>query len=436
MEANRGDPVAAARRRLGGALIAWRESAGISQTELARRINYDRSSVSHTERGGQTPAADFWRACDTVLNTGGELASLHLTWWTAKQHRLAADQARRRATRLSSRSQDHPHRPPLPTASTAVDGPSPLDLQSAPAHVTVGGVAAIRAVLDALASSERQLGGAGLREHTAAYLRTVIQPRLHAPADEAVRDQLFTVATEFALRLSSMHLDAGDLPACRALLATAAGLAHQTDDPSLIAWVLARRGEQDVHEHRVEPAVAFTAGAVTLARHAPPGSLAFVLGKHALALSLTGDRAATLTTLGQAHDACDQRGRRPEPPWMGRYHRTHLRHDEARCYANLGLGTRAVRAAEDCLRDRAGGADTRPRAFTLGIHAIGHTHNRQIEQACHTARELTTLTRQLASERVRLRLAETLTALRPYRRLTPVRDLYELARPVVGSPNG
>ncbi len=42
-------------------LTRFRETAGISQAELARRANTTRSSINRIERGGQTPSMDLVR---------------------------------------------------------------------------------------------------------------------------------------------------------------------------------------------------------------------------------------------------------------------------------------------------------------------------------------------------------------------------------------
>jgi predicted kinase/transcriptional regulator with XRE-family HTH domain len=65
--------VTEARRQLGAQLAAARVAAGYSQTELARKINYGRSSVASAEIGHQCCSGDFWAAADKALAAGGAL---------------------------------------------------------------------------------------------------------------------------------------------------------------------------------------------------------------------------------------------------------------------------------------------------------------------------------------------------------------------------
>jgi tetratricopeptide (TPR) repeat protein len=215
------------------------------------------------------------------------------------------------------------------------------------------------------------------------------------------------------------------------LLGAAASLAQESGDLSLAAWALARRGEQEIHEKNTGAALACTSAAVALARTTSPAVRAFLLAKQALALSMTGDRAAALHVLAEMHAAAEQAGATDEPRWIGRYGRGHLWHEEGRCYYNLGMGAEAARAAEESMKIRSRDRFARPRAFSLGVQAIGYAQAGEVERACAVATELVAMTSQLASARVRIRLAEALEALQPYRDVAVVRDLREAAQPVL-----
>ncbi|GGQ84565.1 hypothetical protein GCM10010195_45350 [Kitasatospora griseola] len=60
----------------GAVLRERRRSAGFSQGDLARRVHYDKSHISKVESGDKPPTADFARACDRALRTGGALLEL------------------------------------------------------------------------------------------------------------------------------------------------------------------------------------------------------------------------------------------------------------------------------------------------------------------------------------------------------------------------
>ncbi len=300
-----------------------------------------------------------------------------------------------------------------------------------PPTVAMADVGVIRDMLRVLTASDRQCGGAHARQYATDYLGNLVLPRLRAHGDERVVRELFAVSTEFALRVASMHLDAGDARMSRRLLGTAASLAQETDDVTLTAWVLARRGEQEIHQQNTGRALAYTGGAAAMARHAAPGARAFILTKHALALSMTGERKETQRVLGEVWDAYDKLGSAAEPEWMGVYGWGHLRHEEGRCYYWLGMGQQAARAAEESMQVSSRDRFARPRAFSLGVQAIGHAQARDVDKACAVGQELVAVASQLASDRVRLRLLEVFHALRPYRKEAAVQELDEAARPVL-----
>ena len=302
---------------------------------------------------------------------------------------------------------------------------------SAAMSATAVDVAMIRSVLDALTAHERQFGGGEARTYAMDYLRHMVWPHLHAAASGPAFGDLCALAAEFSLRAASMQLDAGNASASRDLLGAGLPLAQETGDPVLVAWVLARFGELDIRQENVDRAVAYTSGAAATARRATPRARSFILAKHALALSVTRDRHATLRVLGQAQDSAARAGSSAEPEWMRFYGAEHLRHDQARCLVNLGMGDQAIPAAEESMRAR---RLSRPRAFSLAVQAIGHVRSKDnaVDRACELGAELVTITGQLASDRVKVELARVLTALQPYRTSAAVRELAEAARPVLG----
>jgi transcriptional regulator with XRE-family HTH domain len=321
---------------------------------------------------------------------------------------------------------------------------APMRPSPGPVSAGAGDAEVIRNMLNALTASDRQFGGTHARQYATDYLSTVIQPRLHSHADERLLRRLFAVSTEFTLRVSAMHLDTGHARTSLRLLGTASSMAQETNDLTLTAWVLSRRGEHEIHQamlaryrgaepshaKHTERALAYTSGAAAMARQSSPQARAFILTKQALAGSMTGDHAQTQRILGEVWDAYDKAGGAEEPDWMRMYGWGHLRHEEARCYYNLGMGEEAVRAAEESMKVR---TDPRPRAFTLGIQAIGYTQTKpkDLDRACAAAHEVIELIGQVTSDRVRIRLGEVLDALRPYQETAAVRDVFDAAQPVM-----
>jgi transcriptional regulator with XRE-family HTH domain len=62
--------------RLGAELRRRRREAGLEQRELADRIGYHRTSLSHVERGREVPAEAFIASCDRQLGAEGALLGI------------------------------------------------------------------------------------------------------------------------------------------------------------------------------------------------------------------------------------------------------------------------------------------------------------------------------------------------------------------------
>lgn len=67
------EQVAEARRDLGRLLAVWRDAAGLSQIELARRLAYSRSTLANAETGRQMVTRAFWQGADRECGAAGAL---------------------------------------------------------------------------------------------------------------------------------------------------------------------------------------------------------------------------------------------------------------------------------------------------------------------------------------------------------------------------
>lgn len=56
-----------------GELKRWRENRGLSQSSLAKKMRYDRSHISKTEKGQGFPSPDFAKRADDALAAGGAI---------------------------------------------------------------------------------------------------------------------------------------------------------------------------------------------------------------------------------------------------------------------------------------------------------------------------------------------------------------------------
>ena len=67
---------AAVLRAVGRQIKAWREAAGMRQSELGSAIGYGEDMISSVERGRRGPSPEFLDKADEVLGAGGKLAAM------------------------------------------------------------------------------------------------------------------------------------------------------------------------------------------------------------------------------------------------------------------------------------------------------------------------------------------------------------------------
>ncbi|MGW1974122.1 hypothetical protein [Streptomyces sp. NPDC001889] len=303
--------------------------------------------------------------------------------------------------------------------------------------VADGDVQVIRSMLTALTASDHQFGGGHARAYATDYLRRVVQPRLHTHMSDPVRGEMFQTATEFAVRVAWMHFDVGHHELAGRFLALALSAAQEADDPTLMGWVLAMRGLTSVWALDAEKALSYTEGAVGMTGRSPWKARAFVTGKAALAMSLTGDRDSTHWLLWQVRGYLERADGAGEPAWSDIYDLAYLRDEEGNCFRNLGLGREAVEAEEEAMRLRGSGRNSyaRLRAFSLAVQAVGHMQAGEVEQGAVVGTELVGLLPAFSSQRVQRRLQDVLNAAQPYRQMPAVRDFFEVARSALPNPS-
>jgi tetratricopeptide (TPR) repeat protein/DNA-binding XRE family transcriptional regulator len=90
----------AASEELGARLRDLRQTAGLTQRELAERVGYSRARVAGAE-SGEGCAPLFWAGCDKVLSGGGVLMAGFRTVEALRRRRAADDAAAAQAERAS-----------------------------------------------------------------------------------------------------------------------------------------------------------------------------------------------------------------------------------------------------------------------------------------------------------------------------------------------
>ena len=267
------DPVVERRRRLGEALAAGRAAAGLNQTELARRLKYDRTTVAHAERGAQIPAAEFWQACERLLKAEGLLLRLYAEWQQAKDDKAADTAAWARAeqrVRLADRGVHESGR-------DAVLGVADSDaLSAAEPHAIQAVGLDLWDLLEAL--SGRQLGRVTLTaiERSVALIDSeyakfppgVLFPEvrwqlralartLRESQPVTQRRRLCSLAGQLGGLRAWLHFDCKDHASATAWYELAMTAALQAEDHTLCGWLLGGRSLVPSYDHDPKTALAY-----------------------------------------------------------------------------------------------------------------------------------------------------------------------------------
>ncbi|MFC5898958.1 helix-turn-helix domain-containing protein [Streptomyces zhihengii] len=88
------DESAAVLKAVGRQIKAWRERAGLRQSELGAAIGYGEEQVSSVERGRRVPKPEFLDKADEVLEAGGIIAAMKRDVAEARYPKKVRDLAR------------------------------------------------------------------------------------------------------------------------------------------------------------------------------------------------------------------------------------------------------------------------------------------------------------------------------------------------------
>ncbi|RQW93617.1 XRE family transcriptional regulator [Micromonospora inaquosa] len=428
------DETKTARRALGRRLAQLRRAAGHTQHDLARLVQYGRSSVANTETGHQHPDRSFWARCDIVLETGGVLVSEY-DRITERDHR------RRRSSALQE----------FETAS----GPAtPTDTGHACAEVDDGAVLwecegridarrlALKSstddnvrltyleneVLEAIADNERLTPGIlmGRLRPLRAYIDQLMAGRQHPPQ----RARLYAVAAHLSGLLGALALDLGAFTVAHAYAAESFDLAEAADQPDVQAWARA-----------TQSLVAFYAGDYHDAlAYAQDGLRRGGTSVHRIRLTING-LARSLARLGDRYgvdravdDAFTMLSDYPAGSpvsaslALGPYCPARTAANAATAYLALGRTagvTNHLTVAIDAF-DTAGLAG--PRALSRLDLATAHLHadRPDPEQAATLAMEALTLTADQRFESVHQRARQFLAAAHPFASQPQLRHVADL----------
>jgi transcriptional regulator with XRE-family HTH domain len=224
----------------GTQLRQCREAAGISMSELARRINYSKSYLSKIENELKPPNPVLARRCDAELDAGGALSALVPA---APGPRVAEDSGDDEVW--------------LMALDDGGDARHPLDrrrlLAGAGAMVGLAVTRGVRATIDepvvtGLRASFEEHRRLGMLTSPAVVLYPVMSQvetlcGLAAGNSEPVRTQLLLLASRVAEYASWLSQEAGDERAALEWLRRAVVFAEAGQDRQLASYALVRKAE-------------------------------------------------------------------------------------------------------------------------------------------------------------------------------------------------
>jgi len=337
-----GDPVVERQRRLGEALADCRTAAGFDQTELARRLSYDRTTVAHAERGAQIPAVEFWLASDELLEAHGGLLRLYEEWQQAKDDRAAAAVARARAERRIGLALGRPG-----SCGAADDEPERLSLS--PGHgldgacVPSGPALAdyLAEVQAALRRAEDEIGARPVLPVARAQAGMV--EALARNARGAALPALLRQAAQWSQFTAWLHTDLGVRDLAAGWYLRAGEQAREAGDADMVSTVLSMRSHLAWSSRQPGLAVGLAEGAAAVAG-THPVTRSQAVQQLARGLAMLGEHDRVERLLDEAEELVHAAAGRLDgwPSWLYFHNPARIRVQRAIAYTEMGRGKAAA----------------------------------------------------------------------------------------------
>jgi transcriptional regulator with XRE-family HTH domain len=393
--------------RFGPELRARRLRSGITLTELAAAVTYDKGYLSKVERGRRRASIEVARRCDDFLGARGELQRL-----------AEAEAGESGAVAISVHTDQIPppigRRAVLAVGAGAFVGVGPGDGTPGSVHRSAPVFSSFRAQFDQLRLLGQSTAPAALLPLLETQTRTVAWI---ASGESAERTGLLRLASRFAEYTGWIAQEAGKNGAALVWTAEAVELAQAGGDRHLAAYALVRRAL--VTLYGADPAQT-----IALARRAqaadPPARIrGLAAQREAQGHALAGDERACLRSLDRAQEllVTDDTRDKAEPV-IG----TSTVGDPAAmtrgwCLYDLGRPKAAADVLDrECLRLPPEALRTRTR---YGIRrALAHAAAGEIDHSCRIAAELLEISGTVPSATVATdirRLAHELGRFRAHR---------------------
>lgn len=319
------DDLAPLKRTLGDLLASYRDAAGLTQKELARRIGYARVTVGTAESGHRQPAAEFWTRCEDVLAAGGELTQAYQQLSAVRTRRRRELARRVQAERTARAGAWRPHPPSDHHGATTADDSSGSDVgpggRRPPGALRLPGTelerytgsphAPVEEVVDylrqqwhVLVRADNLLGPVHALAAVLAQARLIEQLLQMGTSGGGgdLQAQLLRLGAQYAESAAWLYEDIGELATAVVWTSRALEWAHAAEDQAMVSWALYRRSQQSAAHRDVTRTLALARAAGRDPERLPAPMRSAILQQHAHGLALAGDEVGSLTRLDEALD--------------------------------------------------------------------------------------------------------------------------------------
>ncbi|MFB6951294.1 hypothetical protein ACFCXP_16850 [Streptomyces niveus] len=366
------------RRQPNRALALLLTEAEWNAAELARAVNalgkaqgmalrYDRTSVAHWLTGSRPrpPVPDL--VASAFSRRTERLVTAQETGLADPGHPAdelplpspdSTDDAAARLTVLARADTDPAHRPQLTVTAyslSAIDAlawnparptpgrPTPGRPWATKGLVSAKEIQALRETCQVFTDLMERHGGAHARSALASYLADDTSRLLAAPAEPALRRELFTVAAQLTHILARMTIDAGHPGLAQGYFTTALDLASEADDRRMYAITLRAMSLQALRLGFHEKAAQLADTALDAAGpSSDPATLAFLLSQRAVTHAHARQRRRALDDLSAAEIQHSRATQRTDP--FDAYPRAGLEYQRGQTFLALGNPEQAARS--------------------------------------------------------------------------------------------
>lgn len=280
-------------------------------------------------------------------------------------------------------------------------------------------VEAVRDMVSLFSHVDQRRGGGHARTAVVQYLTADVSVFLRGQyADEQVRRDMFTAASELAYLSGWMGFDNGEHALAQRYFSSAVKLAAEAGDPAMAAHVLRAMAHQAVDLGHRREALELSAASVDRTRYlaASPRERSLLGVVHARALAANRDAKAAAEALLRAESdlAAASQGD-DEPGRVFFFGQASLGHETACALRDTGDLRAAISQFRLSVRTRKASSFTRTHAVTLGYLGMVQARQGDLEEACATWSRSLEAMEGVRSGRARQVAAEMRAALSPFR---------------------